>query len=240
MEKTLWTPRPHANKSAPNYVIDQIRQSLLEKRILPGDRLPPESELVELFGVSRGSVRQAMKSLETLGVITIRPGDGTYANTSISENNFNPLVFALLISSPSDKVITDARYALERDIIELILEDESLTEAVIPLLKENIQYHKDLMQSGASSKILAENDQRFHHILSNGCGNLILQTVYDYVLESFEAQMIYTTSRQPINEFSMTIHDHEAILAAIMNRDFADAKLAIKNSVQNWLGLMTE
>ena len=77
MEKTLWTPRPHANKSAPNYVIDQIRQSLLEKRILPGDRLPPESELVELFGVSRGSVRQAMKSLETLGVITIRPGDGT-------------------------------------------------------------------------------------------------------------------------------------------------------------------
>ena len=52
--------------------------------------------------------------------------------------------------------------------------------------------------------------------------------------------MIYTTSRQPINEFSMTIHDHEAILAAIMNRDFADAKLAIKNSVQNWLGLMTE
>ncbi len=240
MDTSLWSPRPQAKKSAPNYVIEQIRQALLEKKIKPGDRMPPESDLVELFGVSRGSIRQAMKSLETLGVITIRPGDGTYVNTSISPNNINPLVFSLLISNPSAKAITDARYALERDIIELILSDEHLIHEVSPLLEANIDYHEQLLQSKAPLQALVANDQAFHHILSKGCGNLIIQTVYDYVLESFEAHMLYTTSQQTLKNASTTLRDHKAILAALTNRDFDEAKAAIKNSIQSWSGFLDE
>ena len=129
-----WTPHPQASKSAPNYVIDQIRDALFKKELNPGDRMPTETELVELFGVSRGSVRQAMKALETMGVLTIRPGDGTYVNTEVSANSFNPLLFALLISRASAKTFADARYALERDIYELILANEnSLTDLITKL-----------------------------------------------------------------------------------------------------------
>ena len=78
-------------------VIEQIKQALAEGRLKPGDRLPAETELEVLFGVSRGSIRQAMKSLEMLGVVTIRPGDGTYVNDEMSRNSFNPLIFALLL-----------------------------------------------------------------------------------------------------------------------------------------------
>ena len=94
MDNSIWSPKPQPHTLAPNHVIEQIQSALLEQRLKPGDRLPPEMELASLFSVSRGSVRQAMKALETLGVLTIRPGDGTYVNTSLSEKSFNPLVFA--------------------------------------------------------------------------------------------------------------------------------------------------
>ena len=138
MDTNGWNPKPRTNILAPNYIIEEIRDALLNRRLKPGDRLPSELELAELYGVSRGSVRQAMKSLEILGVLTIRPGDGTYVNTTISEKSFNPLVFTLLISGFSDKEIADARYALDRDIFELYIDDEKRIETVLPLLEHNI------------------------------------------------------------------------------------------------------
>ena len=238
MDNVNWIPRPRSNKSAPNYVIDQIRDALLDNKLHPGDRLPPEGELSELFGLSRGSVRQAMKSLETLGIITIRPGDGTYVNKEVSENHLNPLVFALLISSPSKKEITDTRYALERDILELVMSDEELTASVIPLLEENLELHRQLLDKKASTEKLVKNDQKFHKILSAGCGNTVLKTIYNYVLDAFEYQMIFSTSRQDPNDPNVTLRDHEAILTALKHRNFSEAKQACKDSVASWTKYM--
>ena len=239
MSTPIWVPKPQTRKSAPDYVIDQIRDALLKKRLHPGDKLPPESEMVDLFGLSRGSVRQAMKSLETLGVITIRPGDGTYVNTSLSENHLNPLIFALLISTPSMKEISDTRYALERDIVELLLADEKLISQTIPLLEENLREHQRLIDTHASTEELVQNDQHFHRILSHGCGNTVMQTIYDYVLDSFEHQMILTTSRQSEAEGNnVTIRDHEKILNALKNRNFSEAKQAIQDSMSSWTSFM--
>lgn len=240
MDQTVLQARPKVKKSAPDYVIDQIRQALVEERLKPGDKFPAEPELEELYGVSRGSVRQAMKSLEMLGVISIRPGDGTYVNSEVSRNSFNSLAFALLLSRPSDKSITEARYALERDIVELILDSGELTAAAVPLLKENIARHKELMDTRASAEVLVENDQAFHHILSQCCGNPVLQTVYDYVLEAFRTDMISTTSLQQREDANVTIRDHTAILQAISTRDFSLAKQAIKTSMRTWGVLMSE
>ena len=75
MEMNHLRPRRRANVSAPNFIIDQIRSELFRGTLKPGDKLPSEMELAELYGASRGSVRQAMKALEILGVVDIRPGD---------------------------------------------------------------------------------------------------------------------------------------------------------------------
>ena len=238
MDNETWKPKPRSNKSAPNFVIDQIRDALLNKNLHPGDRLPSEGELSEMFGISRGSVRQAMKSLETLGVISIRPGDGTYVNTVVSENHLNPLVFALLISNPSQREITETRYALERDILELVLDSEEYTNAVIPKLENNIQTHRELLERKASTEELVENDQKFHRLLSGACGNTVLRTIYDYVLDSFKPQMIHTTSKQDSGGTNVTVRDHERILNALKAHSFSDAKQACKESVASWIQYM--
>lgn len=236
MDTTSWMPVPRRQetKSAPNYVINQIREALFNGQLKPGERLPSETELGEVFGVSRGSIRQAMKSLEMLGVLTIRPGDGTYVNDSISENSLNPLAFALLISQPSLKTMADARYALERDIFELILEEEERVTAVLPLLEENINERKKLIKSGGTPEELVKNDQDFHSILSKACGNIVLQIVYDYIIDAFRQYLLNTASRETFASTDKTIRDHTAILEALRARSYSDVKTASKISMAAW------
>ena len=233
-----WTPHPQASKSAPKYVIDQIRDALFKKELNPGDRMPTETELVELFGVSRGSVRQAMKALETMGVLTIRPGDGTYVNTEVSANSFNPLLFALLISRASAKTFADARYALERDIYELILANENSLTDLIPKLENNIRVHEELIESGANPKELAKNDQAFHMLISESCGNLLLQIVYNYVMDAFSSSIEDTTALQNSVSSNVTIRDHTMILDALKARSHPEAKKAAKAAADSWYELL--
>lgn len=235
-DSNIWQPRPQKHVSAPNYVIDQIRGALMSGKLRPGDRMPSETELAELFSVSRGSVRQAMKALETLGVLTIRPGDGTYVNTVLSEKSFNPLVFTLLISQPSARTIADARYALERDIFELLLSREEQVEQAIPQLEENLARHKTMLAQGAAPEELAKNDLEFHRVLSHSCGNLLLQIVYDYIMDAFEGQVVATTARQGDQDF--TVRDHTAIIDALRTRSYDKAKQVAKDTVQTWYDLM--
>lgn len=235
-----WTPRPQANKSAPNYVIEQIRTALLERELNPGDRMPSEMELVSSFGVSRGSVRQAMKALETMGVLTIRPGDGTYVNTSVSADSFNPLMFALLISRASAKTFADARYALERDIYELVLANEENLAALIPKLEENIRVHAHLIESGADPKALAHNDKAFHMLISESCGNLLLQIVYGYVMDAFESSIVDTTAIQNDTNEKVTVRDHTMILDALKAKSYPEVKKAAKASATSWYNLLQQ
>ena len=171
MDNSIWIPKPQPHTLAPNHVIEQIQSALLEQRLKPGDRLPPEMELASLFSVSRGSVRQAMKALE-----------------------------------------------------------------VIPLLEENLDRHRKMLTEKASPEALVKNDLAFHRILSQYCGNMLLQIVYDYIMDAFEGQVVATTSRQRGGD--VTIRDHTTIIEALKTRSYAMAKQAAKDTIQNWYSLM--
>lgn len=237
-----WNPVPQATKSAPNYVIDQIRDALFSGELKPGDRMPSELELVDMFGVSRGSVRQAMKALESMGLLTIRPGDGTYINTTLSSNSLNPLVFSLLVSRPSAKEFADARYALERDVFELILEDKDRTSKLVESLEENLARHKELVKSKADPKVLAQNDREFHSLISNACDNTLIRKVYDYVMDAFESFLILTTEKQKDSEEedNATIRDHSFIIEALKKNSYQDIKKATKSSMDTWYNLLSD
>lgn len=240
MPENIWNPQSNARISAPNFVINQIKQGLLERKLKPGDRLPSETELVELMGVSRGSVRQAMKALETLGVLTIRPGDGTYINTTVSEKSLNLLIFALLITQPSLKDIVNFRYALERDVCELIFENQDCIDELLAKLEENIAYHEKLLGEDAPVEELVTNDQAFHSLLAEASGNKLLQIVYNFVMEYFGEYMLKTTFRQNTLDTNYAVRDHQIIVEALRKRDFSAVKLAIKHSVNTWQQYMYE
>src|SRR5262245_46615986 len=97
----------------------QVKQLIAEGRLKTGDRLPPERELAEKFVVSRTSVREALRALESLGLIEIRPGEGTFVRQVSVDALVGPL--ALMLPSQREAIgeLFEARRVLEPAIAAL-------------------------------------------------------------------------------------------------------------------------
>jgi len=97
-----------------------------------------------------------------------------------------------------------------------------------------------MLDEKASAMDLVENDQQFHRILSRACGNLLLQIVYDYVVDSFKQYLLHTVERVKPGEKDPSLNDHEAILLALKHRSFTEAKEATKSSMRAWTSAVAE
>src|SRR5436309_10784442 len=100
-------------------IVRQVKQLIAEGRLKSGDRLPPERELAEKFVVSRTSVREALRALESLGLIEIRPGEGTFVRQVPLDALVGPL--ALVMTSQREAIgeLFEARRVLEPAIAAL-------------------------------------------------------------------------------------------------------------------------
>lgn len=227
--------KPMPKASAVDYVIEQLKDQLMQNTIKPGDKLPSELELCAQLGVSRGSVRSAMKVFEALGVIDIRAGDGTYVCDSISAKNFNPMIFSLLIMKPGFHDVVQFREKIELDIVDLIIKDPHLTEQVLPKLEMNLKDLYFLQQNNATPEEFFKSEEDFHGILASGCNNVIFETVYRYIFEFFSLDILCSHMRQRYG--AVAVNDHTGIYQAIKNQDFSMAKQAIHNSAKSWTEL---
>src|SRR5216117_3565728 len=100
-------------------IVRQVKQLIAEGRLKSGDQLPPERDLAEKFVVSRTSVREALRALESLGFVEIRPGEGTFVREMSVEALIEPL--ALLMFSKREAIgeLFEARRLLEPAIAAL-------------------------------------------------------------------------------------------------------------------------
>ena len=83
-------------------VIDNIRAMISSGELSPGDRLPPEHELADQLGVSRGSLREAVRALSQIKVLDVRRGDGTYVTSLAPSELLSGLAFAVELLQPQD------------------------------------------------------------------------------------------------------------------------------------------
>ncbi|MCD8249845.1 MAG: FCD domain-containing protein, partial [Lachnospiraceae bacterium] len=198
--------------------------------------------LVERMGISRGSVRQAMKSLEILGVISIRPGDGTYINETISKKSFNQLIFALLIARPSLREIVDFRYAMERNILERIFTDadKDHIDRLLEELETNVAQQKKLLEQNATTKEIVTHDQNFHLLLSEHCGNAVFHTIYSFIMDYLKPYMYQTAHRQTSTGENFSFRDHQIIVDALKKKDFKAVEDALQQSLDTWKQFMNE
>jgi GntR family transcriptional repressor for pyruvate dehydrogenase complex len=103
-------------------IVDQVRSLIHEGKLTPGDRLPPEREMCERFGVSRVTVREALRVLEAGGLVEIRVGahGGAFVTTPTSDRVGASITDLLTLSSVSAADVTEVRLVLEVGIIPLL------------------------------------------------------------------------------------------------------------------------
>jgi GntR family transcriptional repressor for pyruvate dehydrogenase complex len=206
-------------------ITGRIRELVERTRLRPGDRLPPERHLAELFQVSRNSVREAIKSLEQHGVLVSKPGSGTF----IAEQNETDLAQAL------EQVFVRERSRLA-DIFELrILLEPQIAFLAAQRITDQDRAHLDEMirqqeRAIAGNAAYQEHDLAFHDFIAACTGNeaigRLMEKVQDMLTESRDEAL--RSPRRDKESFA----GHQRIHQALRERDADRAREAMTRHLQ--------
>ncbi|MCG8532990.1 MAG: FadR family transcriptional regulator [Desulfovibrionales bacterium] len=203
-------------KRVSSLVIEQIKEAILSGEVKPGDLLPSEKELIEQFGVSKHSLREALRTLEAMGFITIKRGAGggpVVSEIGIDKTRESFANF-LHFQNVSVKDLTELRVLIEPYLAKRAA--ESFTEKDIAQLHDYQKRCEAIYEQG-QSLVGAEAEIGFHTYLAKHTGNPVLLVVLDFVnnlLTSIKKDVI------PGKEFTKEVLDaHERVIAAIEAKD---------------------
>jgi DNA-binding FadR family transcriptional regulator len=154
----------------------QIRRFILNKSLRPGDRLPTEGQIASAIGVSRTAVREGLRSLEALGIIEARQGDGRYVRAFNFDAVLDDLLYCLVFEAHPVLEALQVREALEVWFIDRAI--ELLTDEDLKNLRENVgRMRERALQDEA---FFVDEDMDFHRILFSRLGNTVLLRILSY------------------------------------------------------------
>jgi len=208
-------------------IVEQIKQFINEGKLKPGDQLPAERELAERLQVSRVSVREAIKTLEMLGFVDIRPGDGTFIRDTNTDDIIRPLAMFLAVERHSLLDMFELRRIFETAAAGLAAERADAGEvAHIGLLLEKMKQGINLQDSEMGE----EFDLAFHYAVMEATHNSLLTRLFRTVSEEF-AKANSTARRQlflgSADNLGKIIDQHERIYAGILKGDARAASEAM-------------
>jgi DNA-binding FadR family transcriptional regulator len=196
-------------------IVDQIRLLIRQGRLVAGDRLPSERELCERFGVSRVTVREALRVLEANGLVEIRVGarGGAFITAPSSRLIGEGIVDLISLSSVSAREVTETRMVFELGIVPLVC--ERATEEDIAAL------YAICDQSDAASRadeypleLSAAWHTRYAQSAHNRAISMFVDSLHDPLLRSLEQARAVAPSHAPHG-----VVEHRALVDAITERD---------------------
>ena len=212
-------------------VVNNIKQLLMEGKLRPGDRLPNELEISEGMGVSRGSVREAMKILSAFGLIDIRVGNGTYVSETPGNKLIDSLLFRFFVNNPDIQNLYELRQVIEIDILELTLKHYDKNEKQRRALKKNLLALEEMMTQSPTPEMLQENDISFHRIFGSCAQNVLMEQVYKIVIDFMEPSILITHKNQ---KGELAYRVHKGIVDVIEKQDYTRINEVITASVDTW------
>lgn len=200
-------------------VSDYIKDYIVEHNLKEGDSIPSEGKIADSLGVSRSPVREAVKSLRSLGIVDVRHGEGLF----VREWNFDPLLenleFGIRTSPTKLAELYEIRKWLEMSVIEECVKritDEDVLELEILML----QWEKALK----SGEDYIRFDEKFHQIILGTMQNETLLKLFSAFWITFKYSKetdLYSPDKDQV------LIEHRAIVIAIKERDGEQAKSAM-------------
>lgn len=219
-------------KSSVMQIVDAIKQMLIDEKFKVGDKIPTEPELSERFGKSRGSIREAVKILESFGVLDVRKGDGTYITASASSGMFDALFFRIIAMGTNFSEVVQLRIILESAIVDLII-SKGISADIKEIEEANANLEKAI-DAEAKQEVLIQLDRDFHNALARASGNELLCNVYLNMMEIFAPFIRNSYVQQRENKEYFSVYHHRAIIQSINEHDYDLAHYAVKKSMRDW------
>ena len=207
-----------------------FKQLISEGTLVPGARLPAEREMALNLKVSRGSLRQVLKMLEVMGVVSQRVGDGTYLNGAAPSILAEPMEFFILLDGISMHELMEAR---------LIVEPELAARAATRATREQVaalrQSLTRMEQSGGHHTDLIDEDLTFHRIIFQMADNRVCTLMFSIVHQSLHRLMEITSQ---LVDLEHTAKLHHRIYTAIRKGDPEEAKARMFAHLTDAKGLL--
>jgi GntR family transcriptional repressor for pyruvate dehydrogenase complex len=215
-----------ARDALPDQIARRVLSLITERQLKPGERLPPERELAGAMGVSRSSLREALRALSMLGVTDMRHGDGTYVTTLEPAGLMRPLGLVLSLSDAGFEDLFEARKVVEPPLAALAA--ERATAADLDALARCADTSAAV---AGDDDAFMRNDLELHGLISRAARNLLLARLAGSLGELAIASRIATTGVPGLKEQSVL--DHRAIVEAITARDPEAAAAAMRTHIEN-------
>jgi len=207
------------SKNKCDMVMDKILEFMTTGDFQPGDRLPPENFFTERFNVSRVTVRESIKKLSSMGVVSVRHGQGTFVN-KITPSTLMLQLYPMMMMNKSDlEQIYDARICLETGIAGLAArnrtqQDLDKLKGLLPMMDESI---KD-----ANVERFSQLDMELHTFIGNAAKNEVLVTMYKMLNEVRKRGILL--SNQTLEVITQSNQVHAMLLEAIERQDVESAQ----------------
>ncbi|HLO09337.1 MAG TPA: FadR/GntR family transcriptional regulator [Desulfobacteria bacterium] len=159
-------------------IVAKIKDMVEKGRFKSGDQLPVERELAEVFRVSRSSVREALRSLESQGFIESRQGDGTYIASQPVESLVSPLASVISTEKDDQMELFEMRRMIEPDLAYLAA--ERATEEEIDMMEKVLALQEEKLALGESG---TDVDKNFHYIMARAAKNKAILRITDNVMD---------------------------------------------------------
>jgi GntR family transcriptional regulator, transcriptional repressor for pyruvate dehydrogenase complex len=206
-------------------VFNQIRQLIEEGRFRARDQLPSERELAETFKVSRTSVREALRALESQGLIVSRTGTGNFVADLPVESLIGPLARLLIDEKKALADIFEMRKLIEPQIAALAAERASRND--VAQLKRIVAKQSEAVGRGETG---VEADAELHFYISRTTRNQALQKLVAGLMELLSRSR--EESLQTHNRRAASIAAHRRIVAAIEKHDKTKARAEMLRHIQ--------
>ena len=214
-------------------IADRIRELMLAGAFPPGRPLPGERQLAERFGVSRGSVRDAFRTLETIGLIVTRHGQGTFPQELDVDRLVAPLASVLSYRHDLQDELLDVRRMFEPAVARVAA--TRVTGEDLADLQRILEAQRRKLKAGRSA--IAE-DTAFHASLARATRNRIvvsiMATLNDLLVES--RRLTLKQKGRP----ARSLRGHEAVVAALRHGDGDGASRAMREHIDQIADLLQQ
>lgn len=211
-------------------LLGAFKQLISEGTFAPGSRLPAEREMASNMHVSRGSLRQALKMLEVMGVVSQRVGDGTYLNGAAPSILAEPMEFLILLDGISFEELMEARLIVEPELAARAA--ERATPETIAGLRESLAR---MRASAGQHEQVIEEDLRFHRTIFQMAENRVCNVMFSIVFQLLHNLMEITSQ---MVDRDHTVKLHSRIYTAIRKGDAEEARSRMIDHLTDAMGLL--
>lgn len=223
-------------ESVVQQVINKITDAIASGELKPGDRLPPELELIEAMHVSRNTLRAAVQTLRAYGVLEVRRPEGTFVCRTFSPQMVNPMIYRIILAKQdSDQELIGLRKIMDMGISKLVIQ-QGLSEqrtAELEALYEDLE--KKLRAEKPDIEAIVEADLRFHDGVAKATHNDLAVTFNDLLLNLTAESRVRTIRRIFANkDAEYLVRVHRMHLDALEKRPGSDIDEALEYSYLYW------